>query len=149
MGKSRHCEIFTTLFLWHIFLVTVITVLMFIAKQTVLDAGVLWTGAFTIWMQHLTEGKINPYAWTDCKLGRAMQYFCQQYSSSLLVIMAVEKCFTLYLPLQTKRFCTVGTAKKISLISAFIFFAFNHPEGTSIGSDNCDLLKVSDFNGSQ
>ena len=24
-----------------------------------------------------------------------------------------------------------------------------HPEGTSIGSDNCDLLKVSDFNGSQ
>ena len=25
----------------------------------------------------------------------------------------------------------------------------HHPEGTSIGSDNCDLLKVSDFNGSQ
>ena len=23
-----------------------------------------------------------------------------------------------------------------------------HPEGTSIGSDNCDFLKVSDFNGS-
>ena len=92
-----------------------------LANKLVLDAGVLWTGAFTIWMQHLTEDKINPYAWTDCKLGRAMQNFCQQYSSSLLVIMAVEKCFALYLPLQTKRFCTVGTAKKISLISAFIF----------------------------
>ena len=25
----------------------------------------------------------------------------------------------------------------------------SHPEGTSIGSDICDLLKVSDFNGSQ
>ena len=24
----------------------------------------------------------------------------------------------------------------------------SHPEGTSIGSDNCDFLKVSDFNGS-
>ena len=23
-----------------------------------------------------------------------------------------------------------------------------HPEGISIGSDNCDFLKVSDFNGS-
>ena len=27
-------------------------------------------------------------------------------------------------------------------------FALTHPEGTSISSDNCDLLKVSDFNGS-
>ena len=54
-----------------------------------------------------------------------MFHFCSQYSSSLLVIMTVEKCFALYFPLQTKRFCTVGTAKKISLISALILFAFN------------------------
>ena len=39
--------------------------------------------------------------------------------------MAVEKCFALYFPLQSKRFCTVGTAKKLSLISALILFAFN------------------------
>ena len=120
-------------------------------KQIVLDAGVLWTGAFTIWMQHLTEGRINPYAWPHCKLGRAMQFFCQQYSSSLLVIMAIEKCFALYLPLQTKRFCTVGTAKKISLISAFIFFAFNASAffiyGTGTTSDGkkvCVFVNVPD-----
>ena len=39
--------------------------------------------------------------------------------------MAVEKCFALYFPLQTKSNCTVSTAKKISLISAVIFFGFN------------------------
>ena len=102
-------------------------------------------------MQHLTEGRINPYAWTDCKLGRAMQYFCQQYSSSLLVIMAVEKCFALYFPLQTKRFCTVGTAKKISLFSALIFFAFNASaffiygtETASTGIKRCVFVNVPD-----
>ena len=39
--------------------------------------------------------------------------------------MAVEKCFALYFPLQTKSICTVSTAKKISLVSAIIFFGFN------------------------
>ena len=41
------------------------------------------------------------------------------------MIMTVEKCFALYFPLQTKSICTVRTAKKISLISASIFFSFN------------------------
>ena len=87
--------------------------------------SVLWAGCFGTWILFLTRGRINPYVWTDCKLGRAMQFLCQQYSSSLLVIMAVEKCFALYFALQSKRFCTVGSAKKLSLISASIFFAFN------------------------
>ena len=30
----------------------------------------------------------------------------------------------------------------------WIFECSIHPEGTSIGSDNSDILKVSDFNGS-
>ena len=113
--------------------------------------GVLWTGAFTIWMQHLTEGRINPYAWTDCKLGRAMQYFCQQYSSTLLVTMAIEKCFALYLPLRTKRLCTMGNAKKISLFSGVIIFAFNasaffiySTETASDGKKHCVFVNVPD-----
>ena len=42
--------------------------------------------------------------------------------------------------------------KESILILAFIHFyacveqGLVHPEGTSIGSDNCDFLKVSDFN---
>ena len=76
-------------------------------------------------MEYLTRSEINPDIWTGCKVRKTLHHFCQQYSSSLLVIMSVEKCFALYFPLQTKRFCTVGTAKKISLISALILFAFN------------------------
>ena len=89
------------------------------------SSGVLWTGGFSVWLQYMTRWQINPYIWTDCKLGRFTHHFCQQYSSSLLVIMSLEKCFALYFPLQTKRFCTVGTAKKISFIFAIIYFAFN------------------------
>ena len=39
--------------------------------------------------------------------------------------MRLEKCFALYFPLQSKSVCTVRTAKKFSLIAAFVLFGFN------------------------
>ena len=88
-------------------------------------SGVLWTGGLSAWIEYLTRWQINIETWTDCKVLKALHHFCQQNSSSLLVIMTVEKCFALYFPLQTKRFCTVGTAKKITFIFALIFCLFN------------------------
>ena len=88
-------------------------------------SGVLWSGGFSFWMKYLTRGKIHPYTWTDCKIARPMFHFCQQYSSSLLMIMSIEKCFALYFPLKIKSISTLRTSKKICLISALIFFVFN------------------------
>ena len=73
----------------------------------------------------LTRWQVNPYTWTDCKVGEATFYFCSQYSSSLLMIMTVEKCFALYFPLQSKSICTVNTAKKVSAVAALVLFGFN------------------------
>ena len=52
-------------------------------------------------------------------------HFCQHYSSSLLVIMSVEKLFALYFPLRTKSICTVSTAKKLTFASAVVFLLYD------------------------
>ena len=112
-------------------------------------SGVLWAGGFNTWIQYLTRGQIYPFAWTDCKLGKGIHSFCQHFSSSLLVIMAIEKCFALYFPLQTKRLCTVGSAKKLSLISALILLIFHvqsffiyDAETPSSGAKRCIYTNV-------
>ena len=43
---------------------------------------------------------------------------------------------------------SIGTSCQPSWMAAIATNNKMHPEGTSIGSDNCDFLKVSDFNGS-
>ena len=49
--------------------------------------------------------------WTDCKLFYFMFRFGRHYSSMLLVLMSIEKCFAVYFPLKSKTICTVKTAK--------------------------------------
>ena len=63
--------------------------------------------------------------WTGCGFGYFLLYFGVTYSSALLVIISVEKCFALYFPFKTKAICTVRTARRISLVSGVIFVAFN------------------------
>ena len=46
-------------------------------------------------------------------------------SSALLVIMSIEKCLALYFPFKTKSICTVKIAKRVTLITALIFVAFD------------------------
>ena len=74
-------------------------------------AVVLWSGCFVTWIDILTRGQVNPYIWTDCKLGCFLLYFGRQYSSMLLVLMSVEKCFAVYFPLKSQTVCTIKTAK--------------------------------------
>ena len=74
---------------------------------------------------NLTRRQINVNVWTDCKVFDPLYYFCRQYSSSLLMIMTVEKCFALYFPLKSKIICTVSTAKKICATVAFALFGWN------------------------
>ena len=109
----------------------------------------LWAGGFNTWIQYVSHGQIYPYAWTDCKPGEGIHSFCQHFSSSLLVIMAVEKCFALYFPLQSKRFCTIGTAKKLTSISALMLFLFHiqsffiyEAETASNGAKRCIFVNV-------
>ena len=85
----------------------------------------LWTGGFCVWVQHLTHFRVNPYTWTDCKVVFLLFFFSSQYSSALLMTMAVEKCIALYFPLQTKSICTVRNAKMISASAAVMLFVFN------------------------
>ena len=75
---------------------------------------VLWPGCLTGWMTFLTRKEIDARTWTDCKLFYFLFYFGRQYSSSLLVLMSLEKCFAVYFPLKSKTVCTVKTAKWVT-----------------------------------
>ena len=86
---------------------------------------VLWTGCFIGWLEFLTRGIIKPQLWTDCKLFYFLYYFWRQYSSWILVLMSVEKCFAIYFPLKSKTLCTVRTAKLATGITGVIITAYN------------------------
>ena len=85
----------------------------------------LWAACFGVWLGNLTRWKVNIFVFTGCKFLDTVYHFCQHYSSSLLVIMSVEKLFALYFPLRTKSICTVSTAKKLTLASAVVFLLFD------------------------
>ena len=88
-------------------------------------SGVLWCGAFVQWIVHLTYGAVYPPGWTDCKLYYFLFHFFAHYSSIILIIMSVEKFIALYFPFKAKVVCTLQTARRASLISAFILIAFD------------------------
>ena len=86
---------------------------------------VLWSGCFGAWFRHLTRRQIDPRQWTDCKLYYFMFYYGRHYSSMLLVLMSLEKCFSIYFPLKSKTVCTVKTAKWTTGIIGFILAGYN------------------------
>ena len=86
---------------------------------------VLWTGCFGTWVRHLTRRQVDPRIWTDCKLFYFLFYFGRHYSSMLLVMMSIEKCFAVYFPLKTKTVCTVRTAKWVTGIVGIILAGYN------------------------
>ena len=88
-------------------------------------AVVLWSGCFGAWLRHLTRGQIDVRIWTDCKLYYFMFYFGRHYSSMLLVLMSLEKCFAVYFPLKSKTVCTVKTAKWSTGVTGVILGGFN------------------------
>ena len=63
--------------------------------------------------------------WTDCKLFYFIFYFGRHYSSTLLVLMSIEKCFAAYFPLKSKTVCTVKTAKLSTGIMGVVIIGCN------------------------
>ena len=88
-------------------------------------AVVLWSGCFGAWLRHLTRRQVDVRIWTDCKLYYFMFYFGSDYSSTLLVLMSLEKCFAVYFPLKSKTVCTVKTAKWATGIAGFMLAGYN------------------------
>ena len=86
---------------------------------------ILWSGCFGAWFRHLTRRLIDPRRWTDCKLYYFLFYFGRHYSSTLLVLMSLEKCFAVYFPLKSKTVCTVQTAKWATGIVGVILGGYN------------------------
>ena len=72
----------------------------------------------------VTKYEVHPTTWIDCKLAHFCWYFVQHYSSTLLVVMSIDKCIVVYFPLKTKNICTVKTAKWACLIAAIVFAVF-------------------------
>ena len=66
--------------------------------------------------------------WTDCKLFYFLYNFLRQYSSMLLVLMSIKKCFAVYFPLKSKSICTVKTAKWVSGIVGVTLAGYNSME---------------------
>ena len=81
--------------------------------------------AFLAWIGYLTRWTVNPIQWTECKLAHFFNYFFRHYSSSLLVVMSIEKFYALYFPLKSKSVCTVKTAKWITGLLALLFFGYD------------------------
>ena len=86
---------------------------------------VLWSGCFVKWIAILTRGQVDPRTWMDCKLYYFMVYFWRHYSSMLLVLMSIEKCFAVYFPLKSKTVCTVRRAKWASGIVWLILTGYD------------------------
>ena len=86
---------------------------------------VLWTGGFNKWIHILTRYQLHPRIWTDCKLHYFLFYFGRHYSSTLLVLMSIEKCFAVYFPLKSKSICTVKTAKWATGIVGIILAGYD------------------------
>ena len=68
-------------------------------------------------------------------------HFGSDYSSMLLVLMSVEKCFAVYFPLKSKTVCTVKTAKwateNVGRLYFYVFFIIKTGIIESSGSDTC------------
>ena len=86
---------------------------------------VLWSGCFGRWMTYLTRSKIDPREWTDCKLYYFLFRFGRHYSSTLLVLMSVEKCFAVYFPLKSRSVCTVKTANWATGVAGIILAGYD------------------------
>ena len=86
---------------------------------------VLWSGCFGGWVIFLTRSKVDPRLWTDCKLFYFMFLFGKHYSSMLLVLLSIEKCFAVYFPLKAKSICTVRMAKWATGIFGVILAGYN------------------------
>ena len=86
---------------------------------------VLWSGCFITWIEILTRDRVYPDTWTDCKPGYFLFYFGRHYSSMLLVLMSLEKCFAVYFPLKSKTVCTVKTAKWVTGVVGFLLAAYD------------------------
>ena len=76
-------------------------------------------------MEEATNFQVDIFVWTGCGFGFFVMYFGFSSSSALLVVISVEKCFALYFPFKTKTVCTVGTARRVSLVTVLIFVGFN------------------------
>ena len=107
---------------------------------------VLWTGCFGAWLRLFNDGAIDIRFPTDCKLYYFILYFSRQYSSIILAVMSMEKCFALYFPFKANRVCTVRTAKLVTSILAVVLVGFNIPylikfeAWTKFGFRHCFLL---------
>ena len=76
-------------------------------------------------MIEITRGQVDIRILIDCRLCYFLVFFGRHYSSSLLVLMSLEKCFAVYFPLKSKIICTVKTAKWATSIVGVILAGYN------------------------
>ena len=99
----------------------------------------------------LTRYVVDPWTWVDCKLGSFLFKFGKHYSSMLLVLMSLEKCFAVYFPLRFKTVCIVKTAKWVTGVCGIILVGCNLVylfvlKSSFIklpGYNNCEALDIS------
>ena len=87
--------------------------------------GTLWSEVLRRIIHEATDGEVDIFLWTKCKLAYFIMYFGFNYSSALLVIISVEKFLALYFPFKTKSICTVRIARRVSLVTGVIFLAWD------------------------
>ena len=85
----------------------------------------LWDFFTIIWIREISDRRVVPETWLDCKLSWFFYGFFVHVSSAILVIMSAEKCFALYFPHKAKAICTVQNAKRMSLGVGLVYLIFD------------------------
>ena len=73
----------------------------------------------------MTYWKVDIFTIANCKILPFLQYCSYFCSSSLMVCMCIERFIALFFPLKANTLCTVKSAKRISLVIAVAWAAFN------------------------
>ena len=111
-----------------------------------------YCSGFVVWLFYrmgafLTYFETHPWTWTHCKFGTYLFRFGRHYSSMLLVLMSIEKCFAVYFPLKSKTICTVKTSKWATGIVGFglagydsVYFVAFETIIKPSGSEDCVMI---------
>ena len=89
----------------------------FMSLLGLVDTGVLLTGAFSIWLNHINLEPLPLISWLGCKLTMFLFYTLADYSVLIIVIMTAERFYGIWKPVH-KNFLT---KKCLTMIVSFLF----------------------------
>lgn len=98
-----------------------------LSALAVVDTSVLWTSLLRQWILRQPGGiDVRTIFWSvGCKVHMAMTYYLQQLSSWTLVIVTMERCCCVCLPLVSRRLCTRRRVRRLWFATMCVLLSVN------------------------